>query len=74
MGVPGVALRQSTITMMAEGSALRAHPLTLTDPVFGQLVDVTPDGYTAHRVYRYGYAFPWPATLPVDDEEEGRPA
>ena len=69
MGVPGVALRQSTVTMLAEGSALRAPAETLSDPVFGQVVDVTPDGYTAHRVYRYGYAFPWPAVLDGDNEE-----
>lgn len=70
MGVPGVALRQSTVTMLAEGSTLRADGPILDDPVFGQVVDVTPDGYTAHRVYRYGFAFPWPAILDGDSEEE----
>ena len=68
MGVPGVALRHATVTMLAEGSALRAPAgVDLATATFGQLLDVTPVGYDRHRVYRYGYAFPWPAVLPTEE-------
>lgn len=40
--------------LLAEGSVLARR-------VVGKLVDVTPNGFNGHRVYRYGYAFllPW---------------
>lgn len=73
IGVPGVALRQSTVTMVSEGSSL-CLPVD-ADPssaIFGQLHDVTPRPreLVPHPIYRYGYAFPWPAVLHVDDVEE----
>lgn len=39
------------VWMFAEGSVFRVLPK-------GRLVDVTPDDFTVHKVYRYGYAFP----------------
>lgn len=40
--------------LLGEGSVLKKR-------VVGKLVDVTPPGFTEHRVYRYGYAYllPW---------------
>ncbi len=69
IGTPGVALRQRTVTMLAEGSALRAPDIAAGAVVFGAAVNVTPSAPTFrsseafHEVYRYGYAFPWPAVL-----------
>lgn len=67
MGTPGVALRQRTVTMLAEGSALYAPTIAAGAVVFGHAVNVTPEAFRSqpafHEVYRYGYAFPWPAAL-----------
>jgi hypothetical protein len=72
MGTPGVALRQRTVTMLAEGSALYAPTVAAGAVVFGAAVEVTPDAFRSHdafhHVYRYGYAFPWPAVF-----EKGAP-
>jgi CRISPR-associated protein Csm4 len=47
----GQGLRGKSVRMLAEGSAIAA------DPEAGDLVDVTPEGFSAHPVYRYGLAF-----------------
>lgn len=72
MAVPGVSLRQSVVTMVSEGSTMH-HPtgLPATENAFGQLLNVTPVGYTRHSVYRYGFAFPWPAVLPPPASSAG---
>lgn len=44
--------RRQTVRMLAEGSVIYEPP-TLT----GQMVDVTPPGFAAHRVWRDGRAF-----------------
>jgi CRISPR-associated protein Csm4 len=48
------ALRHQTVRMLAEGS----HFLGNGRSHFGDLVNVTPAGFTKHPVYRYGLAFP----------------
>jgi CRISPR/Cas system CSM-associated protein Csm4 (group 5 of RAMP superfamily) len=62
VGMPGAALRHATTTMVMEGSVLRRKSDRDEQgaEVYGQLLDVTPGPFTAHRVYRYGFAFPWP--------------
>ena len=48
----GQGLRSRAVRMLAEGSVIAdAEEL-------GELVDVTPKGFNAHPVYRYGLAFP----------------
>lgn len=55
MGSPeGSSLRRKAVRMVGEGSVLNMPDR----PTIGGLVDVTPDGFSAHRVYRYGYALP----------------
>ncbi len=52
LGSPeGQGWRSKAVRMLAEGSAIDAAAT-------GNLADVTPEGFTAHRVYRYGLAFP----------------
>ncbi len=48
----GQGLRSKAVRMLAEGSVVGSR----TD--LGDLVDVTPEGFEHHRVYRYGLAFP----------------
>ncbi|MGD9162233.1 MAG: type III-A CRISPR-associated RAMP protein Csm4 [Desulfobacteraceae bacterium] len=43
--------RKKYVRMLTEGSVLYGKK-----PV-GSFVDITPDGFTKHKVYRYGYAF-----------------
>lgn len=50
----GGNLRRKTVWAFAEGSVLTGQ----TEPRAGRLADVTPEALTAHRVFRYGYAFP----------------
>jgi len=46
--------RKRYIRMLTEGSVIKGRkPL-------GAFVDITPDGFTEHKVYRYGYAFSIP--------------
>lgn len=64
----GRGVRHREVTMLAEGSAICTPIATDTragnEPtVMGRLVEVTPDGFGKHPVYRYGFAFPWPAGL-----------
>lgn len=47
----GQGLRGKAVRMLAEGSVIYGGDA-------GDLVDVTPEGFAAHRVYRYGLAFP----------------
>lgn len=49
----GRALRRRQVRMVAEGSLLAP-----VHPALGALADVTPRAFAAHRVYRYGLAFP----------------
>ncbi len=48
--------RRKAVRLLAEGSVLTGP----SRGVWGELVDVTPDGVSdlPHRVYRWGYAFP----------------
>lgn len=48
----GQGWRTRAVRMLAEGSVIG-----MADEA-GDLVDVTPEGFTAHPVYRYGLAFP----------------
>ena len=43
--------RKKYVRMLTEGSVLYGKK-----PV-GSFIDITPDGFTKHKVYRYGYAF-----------------
>lgn len=49
-----IGCKKKRCLLLAEGSVLARR-------VVGKLVNVTPDGFNGHRVYRYGYAFllPW---------------
>jgi CRISPR-associated protein Csm4 len=51
----GRNMRRKTIRMLTEGSVVKSH----NEP-YGSLTSVKPDEFTAHEVYRYGYAFPIP--------------
>ena len=53
LGSPeGQGWRTKAVRMLAEGSVIE------NTGDAGDLVDVTPEGFTPHRVYRYGLAFP----------------
>lgn len=56
----GQGRRSRSVRMLAEGSAIGVSLEA------GDLVDVTPDGFTAHPVYRYGLAFPVAAEVRSD--------
>lgn len=56
----GQGLRGKAVRMLAEGSVIGGVNA-------GDLVDVTPEVFTAHRVYRYGLAFP----VAVEASEDG---
>lgn len=51
----GGGLRRKSVSMFAEGSVLYRKG-GVSDKL-GRLVDVTPDAFTAHRIYRYGIPF-----------------
>jgi CRISPR-associated protein Csm4 len=55
----GQSLRRRPIRCFAEGSVFPVTP-----PRRGLLVDVTPEAFNAHRVYRYGLLFSRPCALP----------
>jgi len=46
--------RKKYVRMLTEGSVIKSKR-----PV-GSLVNITPDGFTEHNIYRYGYAFSIP--------------
>lgn len=48
-------LRRKAVRMVSFGSTLRA---AAEISLYGQLVDVTPDVFTTHPVWRYGFALP----------------
>ncbi len=50
------AFRKKRILMIKEGSVLAY-------PVKGSLIDVSPDGWPGHKVYRYGVGFYLPVTF-----------
>ena len=52
-------MKRKTVTMFSEGSVFRNKPQ-------GALADVTPNGFTAHQLYRYGI----PISLPIKILEE----
>ena len=52
-------MKRKTITMFGEGSVFR-------NKLNGALTDVTPNGFTAHKLYRYGI----PISLPINILEE----
>ncbi|NEP39197.1 MAG: type III-A CRISPR-associated RAMP protein Csm4 [Okeania sp. SIO2H7] len=55
----GVQKRRQSVQMFAEGSVFPFKPE-------GKLADVTPDGFTAHKVYRSGIS----VSLPIKIKEE----
>lgn len=57
----GQSLRRRPLRCFAEGSVFPATP-----PRQGLLVDVTPQAFPAHRVYRYGLLFSRPCVLPME--------
>lgn len=59
---------QHAVRLVSAGSVL--HRAGAGDR-YGDLVDVTPEPFRAHRVYRYGYAFPLPVAAEAPGEEEG---
>jgi CRISPR-associated protein Csm4 len=73
------SLRRKEVTMFSEGSVFpengdcTARPRARGDcPRFrGKLVDVTPDGFNDHSVYRCGLAFAIPCTLPGGVQKGG---
>ena len=52
VSTPGTVARRKQVNMFAEGSVLN----TCDEPV-GRLVDLKPDNWAQHPVYRYGYAW-----------------
>lgn len=46
--------RRKNVRMLVEGSFFKGSP----NKLYGDLVDLTPQGGGWHKVYRYGYAFP----------------
>ena len=56
-------MKRQAVTMFSEGSVFR------NEPIIGTLADVTPPGFSAHNIYRYGI----PITLPINilEEEDG---
>ncbi len=64
----GSALRRKAVRMFAEGSILRWPG---GKKILGALADATPEAFTAHRVYRYGLAFPVGLAAAVDDRSQG---
>lgn len=54
----GTSLRRKSIRMFAEGSVFPAKP-----PKTGKLVNVKPDIFLHHNVYRYGFIFSIPCKL-----------
>jgi len=70
----GLNLRRRLVRLLGEGSVL-LHPQSGARASYGDLADVTPrdeDDREAlsHKVWRYGIAFPVPASRPVGREEE----
>ncbi len=63
------SLRRKMVRMVGEGAVLHTLP---GREVYGTLADATPEAFTAHRVYRYGLAFPVGlAAAAVDDRSQG---
>lgn len=56
----GQSLRRRSTRMFTEGSVFPNEMKRL-----GSIVDVTPDAFNTHKVYRYGYIFSIPCTLEV---------
>ncbi len=54
----GMSLRRKTIRMFTEGSVFPEQPLK-----YGRLVNVKPDMFEHHNVYRYGFIFALPCKL-----------
>ena len=56
----GKSLRRRPVRMFSEGSVFPGDTGRT-----GGLVDVTPDAFGVHRVYRYGFLFPLPCKMEV---------
>lgn len=54
------SLRRRSIRLFTEGSVFPSEPKRV-----GKIVDVTPDAFDTHKVYRYGYIFSLPCKLEV---------
>jgi CRISPR-associated protein Csm4 len=54
-------LRKKSIRVFVEGSVFKDNEN------IGDLVDITPQGFSLHHVYRYGYAF----KIPIEVNENG---
>lgn len=50
-------LRRRTVRMFSEGSVFSAES---NSGLYGGLVNVKPEDFAEHEVYRYGYAFAVP--------------
>jgi CRISPR-associated protein Csm4 len=59
------SLRRKEVSMFSEGSVFPGNGRT------GKLVDVTPDGFSDHLVYRCGLAFTVPCKLPGSGQKGG---
>jgi CRISPR-associated protein Csm4 len=56
----GQSLRRRSVRMFTEGSIFPADKMRL-----GNLIDITPEVYKTHKVYRYGYVLSIPCRLEV---------
>lgn len=56
----GQSLRKRSVRMFTEGSIFPSEKKRL-----GSIADVTPEAFSAHKVYRYGYMFSIPCILEV---------
>ncbi|MGB9628153.1 MAG: type III-A CRISPR-associated RAMP protein Csm4, partial [Thermodesulfobacteriota bacterium] len=56
----GQSLRRRSIRIFAEGSVFPTEKKRI-----GSIVDVTPEAFDSHKVYRYGYIFSIPCRLEV---------
>lgn len=55
------SIRRKTVRMFKEASVFPSTKI-------GKIVDVTPQGFNIHKVYRYGLAFSLPCKLEIKDE------
>lgn len=62
--VVGMQVKRQSCNMLGEGSVVPEEPV-------GGLARVTPCGFPAHEVYRYGYAMSVPINVHHSEESEG---
>lgn len=59
----GMSMRRKTVLMVAEGSVIAEN-----NALKGMLVDVTPELFIKHRIYRYGIPLALPCKIPEEHE------